>query len=99
MQVDTAGLRAAARTLRQETAELLRQAGLQLRQPEKAFELDAAFDTYTTAAPYREFAGAWTGELETLTEAARQLADSLDATAADYDAADARAGARLGTSR
>ena len=99
MHVDTDELRAAARTLRGETAEQLRQAGLLMRGPERSFELEAAFDTYTTAGPYREFAGVWAKEFETLAEAARELADSLDAAAAGYDASDERAAARLHKAR
>jgi uncharacterized protein YukE len=95
MQVDTAALRAAAKQLRDEAAENLRRATIQAQRPEKEFGVEAAFDDYVTAAPYREVAAAWESELELLTEAARQLADSLDATAADYDATDQRAAGRL----
>ena len=95
MQVDAAALRAAANRLREGTAESLRRATIQAGRPEREFGVEAAFDSYTTAAPYREVAAAWERELTVLTEAARQLADALEATAADYDRTDGRAAGRL----
>lgn len=95
MQVDTTQLRAAATTLRDEVAENLRRAGIQAGGPERDFRIDGAFDHYTTPGPYRSAIGAWEKETEVLAEAARQLADALDAAAADYDASDTRAAGRL----
>ena len=95
MQVDAAALRAAAKQLREGTAGNLRRATIQAGLPEREFGVEAAFDSYTTAAPYREVAAAWERELTVLTEAARQLADALEATAADYDRTDGRAAGRL----
>jgi uncharacterized protein YukE len=97
MQVDTTELRAAAAELRNVAAEQLRQAGATLDRAERAFNVEAAFDTYTTAAPYRATSSAWQKELEVLAEATRELADALERTAAAYDASDAGAGARLTT--
>ncbi len=99
MQVDSAELRAAAGRLRDGVAEKLRQTTIRLQQPERDFSVEAAFDTYTTAAPLRAAAEQWGRELALLTEASRQLADALDATAADYDRADTHAAVRLGTPR
>jgi hypothetical protein len=99
MQVDTTQLRAAATKLRDEVAEHLRRAGIQAGGPERDFRVAGAFDTYTTAGPYRSAIAAWEKETEVLAEAARQLADALDAAAADYDASDARGAGRLAGSR
>ncbi|GAA3350519.1 hypothetical protein GCM10020358_76760 [Amorphoplanes nipponensis] len=99
MQVDTAQLRAAAAKLRGEVAEHLRRAGIQAGGPERDFRVSGAFDTYTTPGPYRAAIAAWEKETEVMAEAARQLADSLDAAADDYDAADARGAGRLAGSR
>jgi uncharacterized protein YukE len=95
MQVDPAALREAAKQLRDSAAENLRQAAIQARRPEREFSVEAAFDDYVTAAPFREVAAAWERELDVLTEASRQLADSLEATAADYERSDARAAGRM----
>lgn len=95
MQVDTTQLRAAATALRTEVAEQLRRAGIQAGEPERDFRVGGAFDTYTTPGPYRAAVAAWEKETEVLAEAARQLADALEAAAADYDAADARGAGRL----
>jgi len=99
MQVDTTQLRAAATTLRDEVAEHLRRAGIQAGAPERDFRVTGAFDSYTTAGPYRTVVAAWEKETEVLAEAARQLADALEAAAADYDAADDRGAARLAAGR
>jgi len=99
MQVDTAQLRTAATTLRDDVAEHLRRAGIQAGGPEREFRVGSAFDSYTTPGPYRAAVAAWTKEIEVLAEAARQLADALEAAAADYDAADARGTKRLAGSR
>jgi uncharacterized protein YukE len=99
MQVDAAALRDAAKRLRDGAAENLRQAVIQARRPEKEFSVEAAFDDYVTAGPFRNVAAAWEKELDVLTEATRQLADALEAAAADYDRSDARAGDRIGGNR
>jgi hypothetical protein len=94
MQVDTTQLRAAAADLRDTAAEQLRQAVTTLGRAEREFSVEAAFDTYTTAAPYRAMSSAWQTELDVLAEATRQLADALDQAAAAYDASDAGAATR-----
>jgi hypothetical protein len=99
MQVDTTQLRTAATTLRDEVAEHLRKAGIQAGGPERDFQVTGAFDSYTTPGPYRMAIAAWAKETEVLAEAARQLADALEAAAADYDASDARGAARLAGGR
>ena len=99
MQIDTTQLRAAATTLRGEVAEHLRRAGIQAGGPERDFRVSGAFDRYTTPGPYRAAIAAWEKETEVLAEAARQLADALEAAAADYDASDARGAGRLAGSR
>jgi DNA-binding ferritin-like protein len=99
MQVDTKELRTAATTLRDEVAEQLRKAGIQAGGPERDFRVAGAFDSYTTPGPYRAAVAAWAKETEVLAEAARQLADALEAAADDYDASDARAAGRLAGSR
>jgi len=99
MRVDTAQLRTAATTLRDDVAEHLRRAGIQAGGPERDFRVGGAFDSYTTPGPYRAAVAAWAKEIEVLAEAARQLADALEAAAADYDAADARGTKRLAGSR
>jgi hypothetical protein len=99
MQVDTAPLRMAATRLRDEVAEQLRRAGIQAGGPERDFRVAGAFDAYTTPGPYRAAVAAWSKELEVLAEAARQLADALDAAAAGYDATDARGAVRLAGTR
>jgi hypothetical protein len=99
MQVDTAQLRAAATKLRREVAENLRRAGIQAGGPERDFLVGGAFDTYTTPGPYRAAVAAWEKETEVLAEAARQLADAIDAAATDYDASDTRGSGRLAGSR
>jgi uncharacterized protein YukE len=96
VRVGSDELRAVARRLRDEAAEDLRRAVTQLRVPERQFGVEAAFDTYTTAAAYREYTSAMEQEFRLLEEAARQLADALEQTAHDYDAADARAAQRIG---
>jgi hypothetical protein len=99
MQVDTAALRDAARRLREGAAENLRRAVIQARRPEKEFSVEEAFDDYVTAAPFRNVAAVWERELDVLAEATRQLADALEATAADYERSDARAAGRIGGQR
>ena len=99
MQVDTTQLRTAASKLRDEVAEHLRKAGIQAGGPERDFRVTGAFDSYTTPGPYRAVVAAWVKETEVLAEAARQLADALEAAAADYDASDARSAARLADHR
>ena len=96
VRVGSDELRAVARRLRDEAAEDLRRAVTQLQVPERQYGVEAAFDTYTTAAAYREYASAVEQELRLLEEAARELADALEQTASDYDAADARAAQRIG---
>ena len=95
VQVKSDELRAAARKLRDEAAETLRKAALQMQVPEKQFGVERAFDTYTTAAAYRQYATAMEQEFRILEEAARQLAAALDRTANDYDASDARSATAL----
>jgi uncharacterized protein YukE len=92
-------LRAVARTLRDEAAENLRKAVTQLQVPERQYGVEAAFDVYTTAAAYREYTAAMEQEFRLLEEAARELADQLEQTANDYDAADRRAAGRTGGAR
>lgn len=99
VRVGSDELRAVARRLRDEAAEDLRQAVTQLQVPERQYGVEAAFDTYTTAAAYRAYTSAMEQEFRLLEEAARQLADALDRTAKDYDAADARAARRIGGPR
>jgi hypothetical protein len=99
MQVDTTQLRAAAETLRGDVAEQLRRAGIQAGGPERDLRVSGAFDSYTTPGPYRAAVAAWEKETEVLAEAARQLADALEAAAAQYDASDARGAGRLAGSR
>jgi uncharacterized protein YukE len=96
VRVGSDELRAVARRLREEAAEDLRRAVTQLQVPERQYGVEAAFDTCTTAASYREYTAAVEQEFRLLEEAARQLADALDRTAGDYDAADARAAQRIG---
>jgi hypothetical protein len=95
MQVDPTQLRTAATRLRDEVAEHLRKAGIQAGGPEREFRVGDAFDSYTTPGPYRAAIAAWEKETEVLAEAARQLADALEAAATDYEASDARAAGRL----
>lgn len=99
VQVKSDELRAAARKLREEAAENLRKAALQMQVPEKQYGVEQAFDTYTTAAAYRGYATAMEQEFRILEEATRQLADALDQTANDYDASDARSAAALRAGR
>ncbi|MEU4158311.1 hypothetical protein [Actinoplanes sp. NPDC026670] len=96
MQVDADELRDAARALRDGAAEGLRKAADRVRIPEQQFGVEAAFDRYTTAVPYRALAAAVEEELRVLEQAARELADALERTAADYRHADERAAHRLG---
>ena len=88
-------LRAAAHRLRDEAAENLRKAADQLRAPERQYSVEMAFDAYTTAAAYREYASAMEQEFRLLEQAARELAEALARTADDYDAADQRSAQRL----
>ena len=99
VRVSSEELRAAARTLRAEAAENLRKAVTQLQVPERQYGVEAAFDTYTTAAAYREYITAMEQEFRLLEDASRQLADALEQTANDYDAADRRAAERAGGAR
>lgn len=99
MQVSSGELRVAAAKLRQEAAEDLRKAVTQLQAPERGYGVEAAFDRYTTAAAYRAFTTAVEQEFRLLEQAARELADALDRTAADYDAADQRSAKRTGGAR
>ena len=99
VRVSSRELRAAARLLRDEAAENLRQAVTQLQVPERQYGVEATFDTYTTAAAYRDYASAMEQEFRLLEEASRELADALDQTANDYDAADRRAAERTGGAR
>ncbi|GAA4946493.1 hypothetical protein GCM10025331_37530 [Actinoplanes utahensis] len=84
--------------MRQGAAENLRKAVTQLQVPERGYGVEAAFDRYTTAAAYRAFTSAVEQEFRLLEQAARELADALDRTADDYDAADRRAATRTGAS-
>lgn len=95
MQVDTAVLRAAAKRLRDEVADPLTDAVGNTTVGEAAHDPDKLFDTYTTGAPMRELSGSWLGEITELVNAARELSDSLDRAAADYDRSDEGAAARL----
>jgi hypothetical protein len=99
VQVKSDELRAAARKLRDEAAEQLRKAASQIQVPEKQYGVEQAFDTYTTAAAYREYASAMEQEFRVMEEAARQLADALDQTANDYDASDRRSATALRAGR
>ncbi|GIE75496.1 hypothetical protein Aph02nite_14460 [Actinoplanes philippinensis] len=99
MQVDVDELRAAARALRDDTAEGLRRAADRVLVPEREFGVDAAFDRHTTAAPYRALAAALEQELRVLERAARELADALERTAHDYARSDDRAARRLSGDR
>jgi hypothetical protein len=96
VQVDADELRAAAAELRDEVADRLRHTARIMGEAEREFAVEAAFDDYTTAAPYRAFANGWTREFELVTEAARELADALDEAAAAYDRSDAAARTRIG---
>jgi hypothetical protein len=82
MRGDTAELTAAVTTLRDEVAENLRRAGIQAGGPERDFRVAGAFDSYTTPGPYRAVVAAWVREVEVLAEAARRLADAIEATTA-----------------
>ncbi|BEL07923.1 hypothetical protein Q0Z83_061140 [Actinoplanes sichuanensis] len=96
MRVDADELRDAARALRDDAAEGLRQAADRVRLPDQRYGVEAAFDRYTTAIPYRALAAAVEQELRLLEQAARELADALDRTAADYRQSDDRAAHRWG---
>jgi hypothetical protein len=95
MQVDTAALRKAAVRLRSEVEKPLAEAGGMLINATTAVSLDAAFDSYTTAAPFTEVRSAWGVEITLLMSAADDLATALEAAADGYDASDAAAAARL----
>jgi hypothetical protein len=95
VQVKSDQLRVAARRLREEAAENLRKAAAQLEVPEKQYGVEAAFDTYTTAAAYREYATAMEEEFRLLEEATRQLADALEQAANDYDRSDQHSAVRI----
>jgi uncharacterized protein YukE len=99
VRVSSDELRAAARRLRDDAADNLRRAVTQLQVPERQYGVEAAFDTYTTAAAYRAWATAVEQEFRLLEEAARELADALEQTADDYDAADRRSAQRIGGHR
>jgi predicted RNA-binding Zn ribbon-like protein len=94
MQVDSKELRATATRLRDDVADRVREAVRKAGRPEQEFSVEAAFDTMTTAAPYRAVVGAWEQELTLAVEAIRQLADALDRTADEYDGSDARSAHR-----
>jgi hypothetical protein len=95
VRVDVDGLRIAARALRDDTAEGLREAADRMRVPERQYGVEAAFDRYTTATPYRAVAAAIEQEFRLLEQAARELADALERTALDYERSDERAAHRL----
>ena len=95
MQVDTAALRKAAARLRAEVEKPLSEAGGTLINATTAINLDAAFDSYTTAAPLNEVRSAWGVEITLLRYAAGDLATALEAAADGYDASDAGAARRL----
>ncbi|GAA2635196.1 type VII secretion target [Paractinoplanes durhamensis] len=95
VQVSSDQLRAAARKLREDAAENLRKAAIQIKVPEQRYGVEAAFDHYTTAAAYREYATALEEEFRLLEEASRQLADALEQTANDYDRSDMMSAERL----
>jgi hypothetical protein len=94
MQVDTAALRTAAARLRAEVETPLAGAGGALIDAGTAVDLDAAFDSYTTAAPFRATRSAWGVEITVLRYAAADLAAALEAAADGYDASDAAAARR-----
>jgi Excreted virulence factor EspC, type VII ESX diderm len=95
MQVDTAALRKAAARLRAEVETPLGKAGGMLINATTAVSAEAAFDSYTTAAPFTEVRSAWGVEITLLTYAAADLATALEAAADGYDASDANAAGRL----
>lgn len=88
MQVDTDQLRKAATKLRADVAKRLHKAA------DGPFP-DVGFDDYTGQAPYQEAAAAWMAEVKIIENAAYELADALERTAADYDRSDATAAKRL----
>lgn len=91
MQVDTAQLRRAAVRLRQDVAKRLESNC----EPGREVNVDAAFDLYTTAAPYTEAATAWADEIGLLIRATTQLAEALESAADDYDKSDDRSARRM----
>jgi hypothetical protein len=95
MQVDTAALRKAAARLRAEVEKPLSEAGGMLINATTAINLEAAFDSYTTSAPFIEVRSAWGVEITLLSEAADDLATALEAAADGYDASDSAAAGRL----
>jgi hypothetical protein len=95
MQVDTAALREAAARLRAEVGDPVEKAGSRMIEATMPLDLGLVFDSYTTAAPYRDATGAWGVEITTLTMAVADLATALEAAADDYDAADAAAADRV----
>jgi hypothetical protein len=95
MQVDTVQLRKAAARLRQDVAKRLRSG----QSPGPDVNVEAAFDLYTTAGPFREAASAWAEEIDVLIRATIQLAEALESAADDYDRSDGRAVARLTATR
>jgi uncharacterized protein YukE len=91
LQAIPAELRDAARRYRDDAAESLRRAAIQLQVPEQRFGVEEAFDQHTTAAPYRDYIGAMKQEITLLERATHQMADELDQAATDYEAADRQA--------
>ena len=96
VQVDTAALRAAAKRLRDEAADVLGQANAATHRTEERYAIGFAFDHYGSGEAYRAVSGAWRGELGNLAAALRQLAEAMDTAADNYDRSDAGATARLG---
>jgi hypothetical protein len=94
MQVDTRQLREAAATLRADVIKPLQQA-LDLSHGVPS----GSFDSYTTDAPFDEARRNWHGEVDTIRQAAWELADKFEAVADEYDKADTQAAQRLTATR
>jgi hypothetical protein len=94
MQVDTAALRTAAARLRAEVEKPLADAGGTLIDAGTTVDIGAAFDSYTTAVPFRAASSAWGVEITVLRYAAADLAAALEAAADGYDASDTAAARR-----
>ena len=89
MQVDTTQLRTAAALLRQEVIKPLAAAQDRTGWPA------GAFDSYTGYDAYGEAGDNWEREVDVIRQAAWELADKLEATADEYDAADTTSAQRL----
>ena len=95
VQVDTAALRAAAKRLRDEAADGVREAVRATRNTDDG-RLLIGFDQYGSQDGYRAVSQAWRDELDALAEALRQLADAMEKAAENYERSDERAAARTG---